>query len=210
MGKYVAKKMIKKSRHINFFNTLDRDMKANILARIDELVREEKEYCDKGNYGHLCNMLTAISVYETLQKHGMSEEVAFKVTSDEMYKFLQPNREKFQKLATKKWFWKVMKKIIPFGFKRGSGVGWRYTWYAQDDENEFRFETNECIYAKIFKKRGLEKLGPMFCKCDIINYGELPGIDFQRTMTLCYGDAKCDFKFVKHDSGENFERFQSK
>ena len=207
MKKYVAEKMIKKSRHIDYFNTLNVETKNKILNRIDELVEEENKYCDKGNYGHLCNILSAIAIYEVLQET-KSEAEAFEIVSNEMYKFIEPTREKFQKIATKSWFWPVMKKIIPIGFKQGSGVGWKFTWFDSKDKNEFRFETNECIYQKIFKERHLEKLGPMFCKCDIINYGELPGIDFIRTGTLCYGDEKCDFKFVKH-KGE-FVRSNSK
>lgn len=202
--------MIKNSRHVNYFATLDKSIQDDVLDKIDKLVQEEREYCDKGNYGHLCNMFSAIAIYEVLQDHGMAEDEAFKTVSEEMYKFLQSYKQKFQKLSKKSWFWSVMKKIIPLGFKKGSGIGWRYTWFDNQPKNEFKFETNECIYAKIFKKRGLEKLGPMFCKCDIINYGELDGIDFQRTKTLCYGDEKCDFRFVKHDANEEFVRFDSK
>jgi hypothetical protein len=60
-----------------------------------------------------------------------------------------------------------MKKIVPFGFKKGSGFGWRYTWHQDDPKDEFRFECNECIYAKIPGKRNLIKLGTMCCHADI-------------------------------------------
>ena len=41
-------------------------------------------------------------------------------------------------------------------------------------KDEFHFECNECIYAKILGKRDLMKLGSMCCHADIINYGNLP------------------------------------
>ncbi len=210
MKKYTADALVKQSRHYNYFQTLDESTKNDVLERIGVLIKEEREYCDKGNYKHLANLLTALSLYETLQKHGMTEEDAFKTVGEEMFKSVQPTKEKFQKMSQKSWFWTVIKKIVPIGFKKGSGAGWRYTWFKGQPKNEFRFETNECIYAKIFKKRGLEKLGPLFCQCDVINYGELDGIDFKRTKTLCYGDEKCDFMFVKHPKGESFERSKSK
>ena len=188
---YKAESMIKSSRHINYFNTLDKSIQNDVLKRIDELVTEEQEYCDKGNYGHLCNMLSLVAIYEVLQKHGKSEEEAYNIVAEEMFKFIQLSKEKFQKLSKKSWFWTVIKKIVPIGFKKGSGTGWRYTWHNDTPKNEFRFETNECIYQKILFKRGLGKLGPLFCQCDVINYGELDGIDFQRTKTLCYGDDEC-------------------
>ncbi len=209
-GKYVSGKMIKQSRHIDYFHTLDENMQREILERIDELVLEEAEYCDKGNYKHLCNMLSLLAIYEVLQRHGTPEEEAFRIVGEEMFKFLQPSKEKFQKMSRKGWFWAVIKKIVPIGFKKGSGTGWRYTWFKDRPRNEFRFETNECIYAKILGKRGLSKLGPLFCQCDVLNYGELDSIDFRRTKTLCYGDEKCDFLFVKYPKGQEFERTKSK
>ena len=210
LKKYKAKLMIKKSRHIDYFNKLDNNIQIDIIKRIDELIIEEKEYCDKGNYGHLCNILSAISLYELLQKHGKSEEESLNIVGEEMYKYIQKSKIKFQKMSKRIWFWGLMKKIIPIGFKIGSGYGWRFTWHNTNSKNKFKFEINECIYQKIFKKRHLEKLGPVFCKCDIINYGELNSIDFQRTKTLCYGDDECNFIFVKHKKGESFTRTKAK
>ena len=104
-----------------------------------------------------------------------------------------------------------MKKIVPFGFKKGSGFGWRYKWYKDDPKDEFHFECNECIYAKILGKRNLMKLGVMCCHADIINYGALPYTDFIRTKMLCQGGDVCDFRFVRHatDAGDGWERTKS-
>ena len=33
-----------------------------------ELIEEDKEYEDKGNYGHLCNILPTIAIDEILQR----------------------------------------------------------------------------------------------------------------------------------------------
>ena len=71
-----------------------------------------------------------------------------------------------------------MKKIVPFGFKKGSGNGRRYTWHKDDPKDIFRFECNACIYGKILGPRGLLKLGAMCCHGDVINYGNLPYTDF--------------------------------
>ena len=105
----------------------------------------------------------------------------------------------------------AMKKILPFGFRHGSGHGWRYTWHKDDPKDRFHFECNECIYAKILGKRGLLKLGAMCCHADIINYGSLPYTDFKRSKTLCQGGDCCDFDFVRHDTdaGDGWERTKS-
>ena len=207
--KYDPKKMVAVSRYQNYFPTLLPDIQQDILKRMDELIIEEQEYCDKGNYKHMAQILTSIAIYEVLQRHGQSEQEAYRAVSEEMWKFLDPSG--MQKLAKRSFFLPLMKKIVPFGFKKGSGFGWRYTWHKDDPKNEFHFECNECIYAKILAKRNLMKLGSMCCHADIINYGSLPYTDFIRTKTLCQGGDLCDFRFVRHDTdaGDGWERTNS-
>lgn len=209
MKKYEPKEMVRVSRYQNYFPTLSADIQDEIYVRMRELIDEEKEYCNKGNYNHMAQMLTSIAMYEVLQKHGKTEEEAYKIVSEEMWKFLDPSG--MQNLAKKWFFLPLMKMIVPLGFKMGSGVGWRYTWHKDDPKNEFHFECNECIYARILGKRGLIKLGAMCCHADIINYGSLPYTDFIRTKTLCQGGDMCDFRFVRHntDAGDGWERSKS-
>ena len=173
MKKYIPEEMVKISRYQNYFPMLEPTVQKDIYGRMQELISEESEYCDKGNYEHMAQILTSIAVYEILQKHGKSEEDAYKIVSEEMWKFLEPTG--MQKLAKKRFFMSLMKKVVPFGFKHKSGAGWRYTWHIKEDpKDEFHFECNECIYAKILGKRDLMKLGSMCCHADIINYGNLP------------------------------------
>ncbi len=197
------------SRYRNYLPTLPKDMQKEVHARMKELIAEEREYCDKGNYSHMAQILTSIALYEVLQKHGKTEEEAYTIVSEEMWKFLDPSS--MQKLAKKSFFLPLMKKIVPFGFKKGSGYGWRYTWHKDDPKDEFHFECNACIYAQILGRRNLMKLGAMCCHADIINYGSLPYTDFIRTETLCQGGSVCDFRFVRHktDAGDGWERTES-
>ncbi len=207
--KYIPQRLVALSRYQNYFPSLDKEIRSEIYERMEELIKEEKEYCDKGNYSHMAQILTSIAMYEVLQKHGKSEEEAYKIVSEEMWKFLDPSS--IQKLARKSFFLPLMKKIVPFGFRKGSGHGWRYTWHEDDAKDRFRFECNECIYHKILGRRNLLKLGAMCCHADIINYGNLPYTDFIRTETLCQGGSYCDFLFVRHDTdaGNGWERTES-
>ena len=209
MSRYTPEKLVAVSRYQNYFPTLPNNIQLNIYARIAELIEEEKQYCDKGNYKHMAQILTSIAMYEVLQKHGKSEEEAYKAVSEEMWKFLDPSG--MQKMAKKNFFLPLMKKIVPFGFNHGSGVGWKYTWHEDDPKDEFHFECNQCIYATILGRRGLLKLGTMCCHADIINYGSLPYTDFIRTKTLCYGGDQCDFRFIRYDTdaGDGWNRTKS-
>lgn len=209
MKSYTPQKLVAISRYQDFFPTLPEDVRRDIYRRMAELVGEEREYCDRGNYRHMAQILTSIAMYEVLQRHGRTEAEAYGIVSAEMWKFLDPSG--MQKMARKKFFLPLMKKLVPIGFKKGSGFGWRYTWHRDDPKDEFRFECNECIYEKILGRRGLMKLGAMCCHADIINYGNLPFTDFIRTQTLCQGGEQCNFRFVRHDTdaGDGWERTRS-
>lgn len=209
MKKYEPQSLVKISRYRNFFPTLPNDIQQDIYKRMNELIQEEEKYCDKGNYKHMAQIFTSIALYEVLQKHGRSEEEAYRITSEEMWKMLTP--ESYKKMAKLPFFIPMMKKILPFGFRHGSGIGWRYEWHPDDPKDRFHFECRECVYRHIFEKHGLMKLGAMFCHSDIINFGQLPYTDFKRTKTLCQGGDCCDFDFVRHDTdaGDGWERSKS-
>ena len=85
MKKYIPEEMVKISRYQNFFPTLDNDIQQDIYKRMTELIREEQDYCDKRNYEHMAQILTSIAMYEVLQKHGSSEEEAYRTVSEKMY-----------------------------------------------------------------------------------------------------------------------------
>lgn len=208
--KYKGKVMAKSSRFIEYLKTMKTDDLKQVEDKIDIYISENKEYCDKGNYQHLCNIFTSMALYRTLVNHSMNPEEAEDLVFNTMYAYMQTRKEKFQKLSKKEWFWGLIKKIVPLGFKMSSGYGWKYTWYKKNpNKNEFKFECNKCIYQQIFKKYNLVQFGPKFCKNDIIVYGELSKTDFIRTGTICRGDDKCDFKFVRYKDGEKFERTRS-
>ena len=71
----------------------------------------------------MAQILTSAAMYEVLQKHGKSGCGAYQIVSEEMWKFLDPIS--MQKPAKKQFFLPLMKKIVAFGFKKGSGYGCR-------------------------------------------------------------------------------------
>ena len=183
MKKYEPKALVAVSRYRKYFPSLPEKIRRDVYKRMRVLV---------------------------LQQHGKTEEEAFRIVSTEMWKQLTPDT--YRKLARHSWFLLVMKKILPFGFRHGSGAGWRYEWHLYTDpQDRFHFECRECLYRHIFEERGLMKLGAMFCHSDVINFGNLPYTDFKRTKTLCQGGDCCDFDFVRHqtDAGDGWNRTKS-
>ena len=110
MKAYEPRRLAAISRYQNYFPSLPDEIREDVCTRISELIEEEKEYCDTGNYKHMAQILTSIALYEVLQRHGRSEDEAYRIVSEEMWKFLDPSG--MQKLATKSFFLPLMKKIF--------------------------------------------------------------------------------------------------
>ena len=89
MQRYTPEKLVAISRYQNYFPSLSADIQKDVYARIEELIEEERQYCDKGNYKHMAQILTSVALYEVLQKHGSSEEEAYRIVSEEMWRFLE-------------------------------------------------------------------------------------------------------------------------
>ena len=154
MKQYTPEKLVAVSRYKTLFPTLSPEIQRDVYSRMRVLIEEEKQYCDQGNYKHLAQILTTIALYEVLQQHGKSEPEAFKIISEAMWAALTPKT--YQKMARLSLFRTAMKKILPFGFRHGSGAGWRYTWHLDEDpKNRFHFECRECLYWHIFHERNL-------------------------------------------------------
>jgi hypothetical protein len=98
---------------------LPAQLQRDVYARIGELLIEEKAYCDKGNYAHMAQILTSIALWEALQKHGKSEQEAYRIVPEEVWRFLDP--APMQKLARTRFFLPLMKKIVPLGIRKSSG-----------------------------------------------------------------------------------------
>ena len=174
-------------------------MQEKAKARVNELIKENSELCDKGNYGHLNNMFPCLALYELFQVQGKSKDEAFKLVSEPTWKYVEKTTAgTYRKLFAKKGMLKLIGILLPTMFKKGSGVGWKYVWHKDTATDRYlQFECTQCIYPPFFAKYGAPELGSIFCHADDINYGSIPGVTFKREHTLCRDGQTCDFLFVK-------------
>ena len=194
---YIGENLILNSRYKIYFTGLSEDVKEKTIKRINELIKENVEYCDKGNYNHLSNIFSALALYQVLQESTAKED-AFKLVSEAMWKSVEESKVTFQKMMKVPFMFSIIGKLLPKMLKLGSGYGWKYTFHPETQSSKYlQFECNDCIYRKIFSKYDVPELGPMFCYADDINFGELKGIKFTRNHTLCRDGQDCDFKFER-------------
>ena len=201
MGKktYEPGPVSKESRCARLYSTLDASVQERVTARVAELISENREFCDAGNYGHLCNMFSALAMYEALQEAGVPKDEAYDRVTQAMWDVVETTTAPtYRKLFSKPWVFGLLGKMLPKMFANGSGAGWEYVWHPESQSRDYlQFECVKCIYPGFFDKYGAPELGPAFCHADDINYGHIPGIEFRREHTLCVDGQTCDFLFVR-------------
>jgi hypothetical protein len=67
----------------------------------------------------------------------------------------------------------------------------------RDDAGGLEFDVTRCRYAEMYRRLGLEDLGPLLsCNRDgAMIEGFNPAVEFRRTQTLMEGATHCDFRY---------------
>lgn len=195
---FTAKSMMNDSRFSDYFKTCDEKKLQDIETRVEQLIRDEQEFCVPISRPHLCNLFSALALYQSDLAEGIDAELSREKIVSIMETCLIPRKRMFQRMAKMPGMFLLLRKLIPKMMMKGNGHGW-YSVELDLGKNVCAFDTRQCIFATIFKKQGVPELGPCFCRIDDYLYSELPDIEFKRTGTVCRGDACCDFRFVKKD-----------
>lgn len=196
--KYVASKMINKSRFNDLVKTLNAQQYEKTIGNINRLISENSEYVEDKNYGHLCNLFTSLALVWMYEEEGKSKQESEKIVLDAMYQYLKPQVVSMQKLASHKWFVPMLKVLMPIKFKHTLGYGWKVT-FPKTKSNNFSMITHSCIYAQIFSKYGYPEMTKGFCKVDNIMYDHLPNTTFSYSERIGEGGKMCDYSYERID-----------
>lgn len=198
---YMGKALVENSRWRDHLPTLSADQLDGIVARVNELIADNPEYCDDGNYDHMSNLCTGLALYEMHLSEGRTEQEAYELSGQPMWDYVEEHTAgMYRKLFSKSPVFGLMGSMLPRMFEAGSGYGWEYRWH-DDPKGRISFECVHCIYAQILEKYGMREMGTMFCHADDINYGSIPTVEFRREHTLCQDGQECDFLFLKSGKG---------
>ena len=193
---YTGSELVAASRWQDELPSWPEGQRVAIEARVDELIEENREYCDQGNHTHLCNLLTGLALYEYYQAHDHDKDEALQLTAEPMWAYVEKGAGTYRKLFKIPGMMGIFGKLMPGMFESGSGKSWHYDW-GETSNRRIQFACTSCIYAQIYEKYGVPELGPIFCHADEINYGHLKGITFTREHTLCQDGQPCDFLFTR-------------
>ncbi len=193
---YQPQKMIYKSRFKDYYNELNEKEQLQLTSVMSHLIKENAEYADSKNYGHLCNLITSLAMIIILEENGKTRKEAEDIVAEAMYKFIEPQIDAMQKLAGNSWFVGFLKLSMPIKFKNTLGYGWNVE-FPECPKDTFSMITHSCIYHQIFSKYGMPEMTAIFCKVDNILYSELPRAQFLYTEQIGTGGSMCDYTFKK-------------
>lgn len=196
MKKYIPEKMIKQSRFSDFYSEWSERDKLRLHEKMSELIAENSNYTDDKNYGHLCNLITALAMVIVLEESGKSRSEAEKNVADAMYTFLESTKASMERLASHSWFVKLLKLTMPIKFAHTLGFGWDVE-FPKCPSDRFTMITHKCIYQQLFTKYGMPEITAVFCEVDDLMYSSLPRAEFIYTEQIGRGGSMCDYTFKK-------------
>ncbi len=120
---YIAEKMLKTSRFRDSAKTLNEDELARAIQNINRLLDENKEYADSKNYGHLCNLFSALALVQMYEAEGKERTEAQRIVLEAMYRYLDPQVSSMQRLAAHRWFVPMLKIAMPIKFRHTLAMG---------------------------------------------------------------------------------------
>lgn len=193
MKEYTPLSLIENGRFKKLYENEEEKVKNSIRIRLQKYI-DECPYKDEKNFGHLCNLLTVMAVYEALQEKGLSKEDAIEEIKKAMYSCVEPMRIKNEKEALEEGYIEKIKKEHQKEMEETYGIGWELA-FPECAEREFTYRIYTCIYNETFKRYHYPELGPLFCHVDNILNDNLEKIDFSYTGQLCVNQKTCDYTF---------------
>ena len=192
-----------------------------LCFRLEELIRENPEYCSEKNFPYMSDILTMIGLYELFLSKTHSRIGAYYKIAEPMWEYTQKYAyDNYKKCRRGKKALKVrilsLMKEKPNGGRTFSLIEEKTAGTAEISQNSDNaaakckpsgppdvYETvclrcESCIYAAVLKKYGLAEIGAMFCYADDIAFGSLKNIDFQREHSYCIDTKPCEFTFIKY------------
>lgn len=194
MSRYTPKTMLKNSRYIELSKEVDASFLSRWEEKIDFLIKDNKEYCDKKNYGFLCNLFCSLSYLMLKEEAGEDRNAVIQYLEKRTFRHLEKEKKHYQNFLRKRFAFSLIKKFVPKKMCSLSSHGWQIE-NGDSSKNSFTFYTKKCLVFELLKKYHYEELGPLFCHVDIFLYTGIGNTKFYRKETLAEKGSQCDFTF---------------
>ena len=141
-----GREMLYHSRWKSVLSSFTEGQRKSLIARMDVLLRENREYATSGNYSHLSNLFTALALYEMYQKEGKTKKEALNLTATPMWRQVKKGAGAYQKLIRIPGALKAIGVMMKKGSEHWNAYGWKYTFESTTAQC-FRMTCRQCIYT---------------------------------------------------------------
>lgn len=171
----------------------DRDAVRKLYARL----LEENATSDKSLKPHLeMSIIPALAIHLGLQERGWDRSASPELIRVSVLEAARPTARFLRAAGRLPFFFSVFRVMCRMPMRTTFGPsGWDFGT-VRDDSHEIHWDCTKCLCTDVFARHGAFELTDVFCQCDDVVYGGIPGAVWGRTRTLGRGDALRDFSFT--------------
>ena len=170
------------------------------LSRFEELCHENAEDNKEVKNHTEKNIFPCISLYEALQKNGISQEDALTFLDETWSERAKAGASQLRKTLKIAGLYKLYPAMFHFVAKNQFGTKARFSAKFYDcGKHRCKFDMTKCLFLDTCRKYNCPELTQCFCHTDDINNADLhPRLCWNRTQYMGGGGEYCDFDiFVK-------------
>ena len=205
MGRrYVPGDMIRASDFKEMFAQISETEKANVVVWVQRLIDENpSDRLGRGTvllyymiHYLMSDLYVSLAIYHVRQESGEDRQLVLRQIDEALVCTAKKMNDMLRVMMRLPGAFRLARAMIPKTFVKANGHG--FTVEPVDlGKDGFGFDVTECPYSRLYAQYGVPELGPVLCHFDDVESGNLPGIDFVRTGTLCRGCDRCDFRYLR-------------
>ena len=194
---YTGKDLINSSFFVHYILKVKIPDIEKLCLRIDEIIKENPEFCIRENFTFMSNAITALAIYEMFRNKGYSKQQAYYKTAQPMWEYCRELSYRYYKKTRSKKTFKKLPDLLANEFSKNKKAF--NIEIPVQNENEIRLKCGSCIYEAFFCKYFLKDIAAMFCWGENIIFGSMKTVDFKLSDTLILNNKPCEFILKPYD-----------
>lgn len=178
------------SPEAKLFNDLDAVCAGKRKALTREL--DSGEWTKDQKKRQKSSILPNIALYKSFLEYGIERGRARELVRERAYY----RAGRFHTIL--KIFFRIPRFSRAFRYFMNQGMKNTEIWKSEihsDDDASYVVDVHKCLWADTCAYFGCPELCEVFCLCDHIVFGNIDGMEFERSETLGMEGSKCDFHF---------------
>lgn len=202
--RYVPKDLIRHSDFYELYDAFPADVQRKVQRMVDKLISENPSYRLSLLTGPgyfimhwlMGDLYTSLAIYLILRQSGESQDDILSKIDRCLTEAGKKMNRKVKRIMKLPCVFSITRFTMPRAMTLANGHGFQVT-PVEAGRNGFGFNVTRCPYCSLFTKYDVQEIGPVFCRFDDTVSAEMDNLDFIRSGTLCRGNDKCDFLYLR-------------